>query len=46
LLLSNDKALAYIYQFDNYFLPGVHQLKVTIEDIAGNVTEKTWWVRR
>jgi hypothetical protein len=46
LLLSNDKALAYIYQFDNYFLPGVHQLKVTIEDIARNVTEKTWWVRR
>ena len=46
LLLSNDKNLAFIYLFDNYFLPGVHQLKVTVEDMAGNVTERTWWVRR
>jgi len=46
LLLTNDKGLAFIYQFDNYFLPGVHQLKLTVEDMAGNVTEKTWWVRR
>jgi hypothetical protein len=46
LLLSNDKNRAFIYLFDNYFLPGVHQLKVTVEDMAGNVTERTWWVRR
>jgi hypothetical protein len=46
LLLSNDKGLAYIYQFDDYFVRGVHQLKVTVEDVAGNRTEKTWWVRR
>jgi len=46
LLLTNDKNLAFIYQFDDYFLPGVHQLKLTAEDMAGNVTEKTWWVRR
>lgn len=46
LLFSNDKGLGFIYQFDTYFLPGVHQLKVSVEDVAGNVTEKTWWVRR
>lgn len=46
LLLSNDKNLAFIYQFDTYFLPGVHQLKAIVEDVAGNITEKTWWVRR
>lgn len=46
LLLSNDKGLGYIYQFDTYFMPGVHQLKATVADVAGNVTEKTWWVRR
>lgn len=46
LLLTNDKGYSYIYQFDHYFLPGVHQLKVTVEDVAGNVTGKTWWVRR
>ena len=46
LLLSNDKGTSYIYQFDDYFLPGVHQLKLIAEDVAGNITEKTWWVRR
>ena len=46
LLLTNDKGYSYIYQFDAYFLPGVHQLHVRVEDVAGNVTEKTWWVRR
>lgn len=46
LLLSNDKGLGYIYLFDAYFLPGVHRLMVRVEDVAGNVTEKTWWVRR
>ena len=46
LLLTNDKNLAFIYTFDTYFLPGVHQLRLTATDMAGNVTEKTWWVRR
>jgi murein DD-endopeptidase MepM/ murein hydrolase activator NlpD len=46
LLCSNDKGLSYTYQFDAYFLPGVRQLQVTVEDVAGNRTEKTWWVRR
>ncbi|HUQ96995.1 MAG TPA: hypothetical protein VM010_04970, partial [Chitinophagaceae bacterium] len=46
LLFSNDKNLSYIYQFDTYFTPGMHQLHVTVEDVAGNKTEKAWWVRR
>ncbi len=46
LLLSNDKGYSYIYQFDQYFTPGPHELKVTVEDMAGNVTTKVWQVRR
>jgi len=25
---------------------GTHHLKVTVEDIAGNVTTKEWWFKR
>lgn len=46
LLFTNDKFTNYIYRFDEHFPPGTHELKVTLEDIAGNVTVKTWTVRR
>jgi murein DD-endopeptidase MepM/ murein hydrolase activator NlpD len=46
LLFSNDKGGAFIYQFDNYFTPGVHELTVTVADVAGNTMVKRWWVRR
>jgi hypothetical protein len=46
LRFTNDKGLSHIYRFDEKFPGGEHQLKVTIEDEAGNVTTKTWNVRR
>lgn len=46
LMFTNDKHTNYIYRFDEHFPRGSHELKVTIEDIAGNVTTRTWKVRR
>jgi hypothetical protein len=46
LRFTNDKNLAFIYNFDEKFPRGEHQLKVMIEDEAGNVTERVWNVRR
>ncbi|OQY93460.1 MAG: hypothetical protein B6D37_11640 [Sphingobacteriales bacterium UTBCD1] len=43
---TNDKKGPFIYTFDEHCPYGVHQLKVTVEDIAGNTTAKTWWIRR
>ncbi|HEY1871295.1 MAG TPA: M23 family peptidase, partial [Chitinophagaceae bacterium] len=46
LRFTNDKGSAWIYNFDERCPFGVHQLKITIEDIAGNVTTKQWWFKR
>lgn len=46
LRFSNDKGRTWIYDFDEHFPKGEHELKVTIEDEAGNVTIKVWKVRR
>lgn len=46
LRFTNDKGKSWVYKFDEKFPPGVHQLKVTVEDVAGNVTTKTWYCRR
>ncbi len=46
LRFTNDKGRTWIYSFDEHFPRGNHTLKVTIEDEAGNVTEKSWNVRR
>jgi murein DD-endopeptidase MepM/ murein hydrolase activator NlpD len=46
LRFTNDKWLAHIYVFDEKFPRGQHALKVTVEDEAGNITEKIWNVRR
>ena len=36
LLFSNDKAKAFIYHFDEHCPPGKHELKIFVEDEAGN----------
>ena len=46
LMFSNDKARSFIYSFDEQCPYGVHELKVRVEDIVGNVTEKTWWFKK
>ena len=43
---TNDKSGPFIYDFDERCPYGVHQLKVTVEDLAGNSTTKTWWFKR
>jgi len=46
LRFTNDKGRAYIYKFDERCPYGVHELKVTVEDIVGNTTTKTWWFKK
>lgn len=46
LMFTNDKGRNWIYKFDEQCPFGVHELKVKVEDIAGNVTEKTWWFKK
>ena len=46
LMFSNDKGRSYVYIFDEQCPYGVHELKVKIEDIVGNITEKTWWFKK
>ena len=46
LMFSNDKGRSHIYIFDEQCPYGVHELKVRVEDIVGNVTEKTWWFKK
>jgi murein DD-endopeptidase MepM/ murein hydrolase activator NlpD len=46
LCFSNDKGKTWIYNFDEKFPRGQHELKVTVEDEAGNLTSKTWTVTR
>ena len=36
LLFTNDKSKAYIYHFDEHCKPGKHELKLRVEDEAGN----------
>ena len=46
LRFTNDKSRSYIYKFDERCPYGVHELKVTVEDIVGNTTTKTWWFKK
>jgi len=46
LMFTNDKGRSWIYNFDEQCSFGVHELKVRVEDIVGNVTEKTWWFKK
>jgi murein DD-endopeptidase MepM/ murein hydrolase activator NlpD len=42
LRFSNDKGRTFVYVFDEKCAPGEHELKITVEDIVGNVTVKTY----
>jgi murein DD-endopeptidase MepM/ murein hydrolase activator NlpD len=46
LMFSNDKGSVWIYKFDERCPYGVHQLRIKIADIVGNITEKEWWFKR
>jgi hypothetical protein len=43
---TNDKGRNWIYVFDERCPFGIHHLKVVVEDLVGNVTEKSWWFKR
>lgn len=46
LRFTNDKGRNHIYIFDERCPYGVHELKVTVEDIAGNITVRSWWFKK
>jgi hypothetical protein len=46
LRFTNDKSRSFIYIFDDRVGFGVHELKVTVEDLVGNTTTKTWVIRK
>jgi len=46
LRFTNNGGRTWIYTFDEKFPRGTHNLTVTVEDIAGNKTTKTWTVTR
>ena len=46
LMFTNDKGRSYIYKFDEKCPFGVHELKLIVTDIAGNITTKNWWFKR
>jgi len=46
LMFTNDKARSWIYKFDEQCPYGVHELKVRVEDIVGNVTVRSWWFKK
>jgi hypothetical protein len=46
LRFTNDKSRSWIYIFDERCPYGVHKLKVTVEDIVGNSSTRTWWFKK
>jgi hypothetical protein len=46
ICFTNDKGLAYIYKFDGHCPPGRHNLRVSVEDVAGNRTVKEYHFTR
>lgn len=46
LRFTNDKGRTWVYVFDERCAFGVHELKVQVEDLAGNVTTKTFWFKK
>ncbi len=46
LRFTNDKSRNWIYKFDERCPYGIHHLKATATDHAGNTTIKEWWFRR
>jgi len=46
LMFTNDKGSAFVYNFDERWPYGIHELKLIIEDIVGNSTENEWVIKR
>ncbi len=46
LRFSNDKGRTFIYKFDEHCPPGLHELKISVEDLVGNRTEKVYHFTR
>ena len=46
LRFSNDKGKTFIYNFDEHCPAGEHELKIAVEDCAGNLTERIYTFRR
>ncbi len=46
LRFSNDKGKTFIYNFDEHCEPGEHELKISVEDVAGNKVEKRYTFTR
>ncbi len=46
LRFTNDKSLSFIYKMDEKFPSGTHTLKVSVEDLAGNMTVKEFVLTR
>ncbi len=42
IVCSNDKGVTFKHKFDEQTTPGNHQLKIYVEDAAGNSTEKIY----
>jgi len=46
LMFTNDKGRSFIYKFDEMCGHGNHELKISVEDEAGNTTEKIYHFSR
>ncbi|HEY0730929.1 MAG TPA: Ig-like domain-containing protein, partial [Chitinophagaceae bacterium] len=46
LRFTNNRGKTWLYYFDENFTKGEHELKVEVEDAAGNRTTRTWKVKR
>ncbi len=46
LRFSNNKGKTFIYKFDKHCTPGVHELKISVGDCVGNITEKIYHFTR
>ncbi len=46
LRFTNDKGHSFIYKFDEKCPSGKHELIITVEDIAGNMSKKTFYFTR
>jgi murein DD-endopeptidase MepM/ murein hydrolase activator NlpD len=46
LMFTNDKGRKYFYYFDEHCGPGRHELKISVQDEAGNTTQKIYHFTR
>jgi hypothetical protein len=43
---TNDKGKTWVYWFDETLTYRTHQLTVSLEDLVGNSTTRTWWIKK